>query len=164
MEIRRFAWYCGSAFIVFLVQIIAVKFLAIDGITPDILIIWLAYLTLSEGQIAGTIGGFSLGVLFDLAVGGFLGLSALSKTIACFFGGYFYNENKTPIILGSFQFVILVFVLSFLNNIIYFAIFVAGIQMHYPTTVLWYGFTTAIYTMVLSLFPMFLFSRKVKFE
>ncbi len=140
-----------------------VKFLAIEGITPDILLIWLSYLTLTEGQIVGTIGGFSLGVLFDLAVGGFLGLTALSKTIACFFGGYFYNESKTLMTLGSFQFVAFVFVLSFVNNAIYFAIFVAGIQMHYPATVLWYGLTTAIYTAVVSLLPMFLFSRKVKF-
>ncbi len=141
-----------------------VKFLSIDGISPDILLIWLAYLTLTEGQIVGTIAGFSLGLLFDLAIGGFLGLTALTKTIACFFGGYFYNENKTLMTLGSFQFTIFVFVLSFLNNTIYFAIFVAGTQMHYPATVLWYGLTTAMYTAVVSLLPMFLFSRKVKSE
>lgn len=164
MEIRRITWYCGSALAILLVQVMAIKFLAIDGITPDILLIWLAYLTLSEGQVAGTIGGFTLGVLFDLAVGGFLGLSALSKTIACFFGGYFYNDNKTLLTLGSFQFVMFVFVLSFINNLIYFAVFVAGIQMYYITTVLWYGLTTAIYTAVASLLPMFLFSRRVQFE
>jgi rod shape-determining protein MreD len=164
MQIRRIAWYCGSAFIVLILQITVVKFLSIDGISPDILLVWLAYLTLTEGQIVGTISGFSLGLLFDLAIGGFLGLTALSKTIACFFGGYFYNENKTLMTLGSFQFIMFVFVLSFLNNIIYFAIFVAGTQMHYPATVLWYGLTTAIYTAVVSLLPMFLFSRKAKFE
>ncbi len=141
-----------------------VKFLAIEGITPDILLIWLVYLTLSEGQIAGTIGGFILGVLFDLAVGGFLGLTALSKTIACFLGGYFYNENKILITMGSFRFVTIVFILSFVHNILYFAIFVAGIQMNYVTTVLSYGLTTTIYTAVVSLLPMFLFSRKVQFE
>jgi rod shape-determining protein MreD len=164
VEIRRIAWYCGSALIILLLQIMVVKFLALDGITPDILLVWLAYLTLSEGQIVGTIAGFSLGVLFDLATGGFLGLTALSKTLACFFGGYFYNENKTLATLGSYQFIMLVFVLSFLNNFIYFAIFVAGTQMHYPATVLWYGLTTAIYTAVVSLLPMFLFSRKAKLE
>ena len=141
-----------------------VKFLALDGITPDVLLIWLAYLTLSEGQIAGTIAGFSAGIFFDLATGGFLGLTSLSKTIACFFGGYFYNENKTLMTLGSYQFALFVFVLSFLNNFVYFAIFVAGTPMHYPTTVLWYGLTTAIYTAVVSLLPMFLFSRKAKLE
>jgi rod shape-determining protein MreD len=141
-----------------------VKFLSIEGISPDILLVWLAYVTLTEGQIVGTISGFSLGLLFDLAIGGFLGLTALSKTIACFFGGYFYNENKTLMTLGSFQFIMFVIVLSFLNNTIYFAIFVAGTQMYYPATVLWYGLTTTIYTAVVSLLPMFLFSRKVKFE
>jgi rod shape-determining protein MreD len=146
------------------VQVTVVRFLTINGITPDILFIWLLYLTLTEGQIVGTVGGFSIGVLYDLAVGGFLGLTALSKTLSCFLGGYFFNENKTLITLGSYRFVTIVFILSLVHNALYFVIFVAGTQMHYVTTVMWYGLATTVYTSVVSLLPMFLFSRKVRFE
>ncbi len=164
MKMKKVGWYCGSAVVVLALQMMAVRFVSIGGVTPDILLIWLLYLTLMEGQIPGTIGGFLVGLSFDLGVGGFVGLTALSKTVACFLGGYFHNENKTLITLGSYRFIMMVFAISLVHNALYFVIFVAGTQMSYFSTVFWYGLATAVYTAVVALLPMFWFSRKVRFE
>ncbi len=146
------------------VQVMVVRFMAIDGVTPDILLIWLLYFTLNEGQIAGTAAGFLTGLLYDLAAGGFVGLTALTKTVAGFLAGYFFNENKILVTLGSYRFIAILVVISLVHNALYFAIFTAGTEMSYLSTVFWYGLTTTIYTAVVGLLPMFLFSRKVRFE
>ncbi len=164
MKMKKVGWYCGSALVALGLQFMVVRFMSIGGVTPDILLIWLFYLTLTEGQIPGTIGGFLTGLLFDLGTGGFVGLTSLSKTVACFLAGYFHNENKTLITLGSYRFIAMIFAISLVHNALYFAIFTAGTQMSYFSTVFWYGLTTAVYTSVAALLPMFLFSRKVRFE
>ena len=52
--------------------------------------------------------GFFIGLALDLLSGsdGMLGLSALTKTVAGFIAGYFYNENKTLQTLGSYRFLV----------------------------------------------------------
>jgi rod shape-determining protein MreD len=52
----------------------------IGPIAPDFAIIALVMLALAEGPFAGTVGGFSLGLVQDLATPHLLGLNALAKT------------------------------------------------------------------------------------
>ena len=98
--------YLALALLCILVDTTLIKFLAIRTIVPDILLILIAYVAIREGQIAGTVAGFLTGLLIDLVSGqdGMLGLAAMSKTVAGFFAGYFYHENKTLQTLGSSMF------------------------------------------------------------
>jgi rod shape-determining protein MreD len=138
------------------------KFLSISEIVPDILLVWIVYIAIREGQIAGMTAGFLLGLSIDLLSGpdGMTGLSALTKTVAGFLAGYFYNENKILQTLGGYQFIVAIGVVSLVHNIIYFLIFLQGTDMSWWRMILVYGVPTTLYTVAVGLLPMFVIARK----
>jgi rod shape-determining protein MreD len=159
---RQSAGYILLSVLFVLLQTTLARYLAIESIAPDLLLIWVVYLALREGQIAATTAGFFLGLLFDLVSGkdGMLGLAALSKTVAGFVAGYFYNENKITQILAGYQFILVVAVASIVHNVLYFIVFLQGTEVGWLDAVMLYGFPTTIYTAALALLPMFVFSRR----
>jgi hypothetical protein len=92
----------------------------------------------------------------------FFGLSALTKTIAGFVAGYFFNENSTEQTLGSYRFLTILLLSSFVHNIIYYGVFLQGIQDSVFTTMIELSVFTGIYTVLLGMFPMFTFVRKYR--
>ncbi len=155
-------YYLRAAFVVLgllIVQTMFLSVLAIGGIVPDILLIWVVYLAITRGQLEATIAGFLVGLLQDATTTQFLGLAALTKTIVGFMGGYFFNENKTEQTLGTYRFMIIVVVCSLAHNIVYFAIFLQGAPALFER-LLQFSVATALYTGAMSALPMFAFSRK----
>jgi rod shape-determining protein MreD len=136
-----------------------VQFIAIENITPDILVVWIVFLALRYGQIHATVAGFVLGLIMDMISGSFLGLASLSKTVCGFLAGYFYDETKTPQILATYRFALLVFFASLIHNLIYFTIFIQGSELPFWRTLAVFGFSTSVYTSVLSFLPIFGHSR-----
>ena len=143
-------------------QTTIITFTSIGNIIPDVLLIWIVYVAVTEGQIRSTVVGFSIGLAMDLVSGQFLGLSALAKTIAGFLSGYFYHENKVDVTLGGYQFLVIVAIASFVHNVVYFVIFTQGSAVSTATAVFEFGLFSTIYTTVVALVPMFIFSRKGK--
>lgn len=137
------------------------RLVSLGGIIPDMLVIWVAYLAIKEGQLRGTVWGFSVGLFSDFLAADFLGLSALSKTLAGFTAGYFFNQNTTQQTLGSYRFPLIVVVVSLVHNAVYFLIFTLGTDIHFWQTVLRFGITTTLYTATVSLLPMFILQRKL---
>jgi rod shape-determining protein MreD len=159
---RQTAGYILFSILLVLLQTTLVRYLAIETAAPDLLLIWVAYLALREGQSVGTTAGFFIGLLFDLMSGmdGMLGLAALTKTVAGFVAGYFYNENKIVQILGGYQFILVVAIASIVHNVLYFIIFLQGSEVGWFDAVVLYGLPTTLYTAALALLPMFVFSRR----
>jgi len=159
---QRVLAYIIISLALLVLQTSLVSYLAISNIVPDVMLLWVVYIAIREGQAAGTIAGFGAGLLLDFLSGtnGMLGLSALSKTVAGFAAGYFYNENKTLQTLGSYQFVIAVTVTSLLHNVIYFLIFLQGTDVGWWGAVLRYGIPTTVYTAAFSLLPVFAYARR----
>ena len=145
--------------VLILLQTTFIRFISIERVTPDILVVWLVYVALRYGQIHATVAGFILGFVMDILGGGFLGLSALSKTVSGFVAGYFYDENKTAQTLASYRFALIVLFTSIVHNVIYFSIFVQGSELPFWRTLTFFGVTTSLYTSALSFLPIFGYSR-----
>jgi rod shape-determining protein MreD len=124
-------------------------------------LIWVIYTAVRRGQIEATITGFLVGLLQDLVATQLLGLAALSKTVAGFLAGYFFNENKTDQTLGTYQFLLIVGLGSLVHDLIYFTIFLQSTDVPLFLTIAEFSLATTAYTTVLSALPMFAFSRKV---
>ena len=159
---RRNLFYSLLSLLFIVVDSTLVKFLAIGNSVPDILIVWIVYVAIREGQIAGTTAGFLIGLTMNLTgtTNGMLGLAALAKTFAGFTAGYFYNENKVNNTLGGYQFIVIVGVASMVHNIVYFIIFLQGSELSWMQSVLYYGIPATAYTATVALLPMFAFARK----
>jgi rod shape-determining protein MreD len=159
---QRAIGYILVSLLLLLLSTTLVKFLAINEIVPDILLVWIVYIAIREGQIAGMTAGFLLGLVVDLLSGpdGMTGVSALAKTVAGFLAGYFYNENKTLQTLGGYQFIVAIGIVSLVHNVIYFLIFLQGTDMSWWRMILVYGVPTMLYTAAIGLLPMFAIARK----
>lgn len=159
---QKLAGYIIFSVLLVLLQTTVIRYLTIEGITPDIVLLWIVYIAIREGQTPAIVAGFVLGLLVDLLSGndGMMGLSALSKTTVGFAAGFLYDETRTMQSLGSYRFPLLILGISLLHNIIYFVIILRGSSYGWPAPLVQYGFPTSVYTAALALLPMFAFARK----
>ena len=155
--------YIRSAFIVIglvLLQTTFIPFISLSGYLPDLFILYLVYIALRRGQIEATISGFIIGLLQDIIAIKFFGLAALSKTVAGFVAGYFFNENTTEQTLGSYRYLLLIGMCSIVHNFVYFAIFFQGSENTILFSTLESTLGMTLYTCIIGILPMFFFSRK----
>lgn len=157
---QRYINYGVITLALLIIQTTIVPFTAIANIIPDLLTVWIVYLAIQLGQIPGTVAGFLIGVALDLVGGQFLGLHALSKTVGGFLAGYFFNENKIAYILGSYEFLLVTGITSFVHNIIYFIILVQGGNISLVTAIFRFGLFSTLYTIAVALIPVLVYSRK----
>lgn len=147
-----------------LLQTTFIPFLSVGGFLPDLLLIWVVYVAVSRGQIEAMITGFAVGLLQDAVTMQFFGLGALTKTVAGFVAGYFFNENSTEQTLSSYRFLMIILLSSFVHNVIYYGIFLQGIQDSVFTTIIEFSVATGLYTGLVGVLPMFTFVRKYRFS
>lgn len=109
------------------------------------------------GPSLGSTAGFFAGILTDLISGHFLGLGALSKTIAGFISGNWakYFPEKT-------QFIITLAIGGFLHNLIYFFLLTIGIEFSLRSLVFVYTVPNLFYTTLVGLFINFLIGSWLK--
>ena len=157
---ERFLRSAGIVLVLLVLQTTFIPYLTVIGFLPDIFLPWLVYVALRRGQVEATVYGFGIGVLQDITATKFLGLAALSKTICSFVAGYFFNENTTGQTLGSYRYVLIVLLSSFIHDVIFFTVFFLGVEGSLINHVLQFSIASTIYTGVISLLPMFAFSQK----
>ncbi|MFH1006306.1 MAG: rod shape-determining protein MreD [Candidatus Latescibacterota bacterium] len=81
---RNLVWMIG----VVIVQATYGEKLTLFGIRPDLVLLTLAYVALSGGQIEGTVLGFFAGFLQDVYAPEYFGLNAFAKSVVGFAVGY----------------------------------------------------------------------------
>ncbi len=162
--LTRYLRYLLAAFVLILVQKVFVSLISIERITPDVLLIFIVYLALREGQIPSMTAGFVLGLAMDVMSGELLGLAALSKTVSGFIAGYFYNKEKTTETPGTYLFILIILVSSLVHNVIYFTVYVQGTEIDFWISLLRYGLWTSLYTSIIGLIPMLIFGRYFRRE
>jgi rod shape-determining protein MreD len=154
----------AAAFVVALLilQTTFVPLLSLGGVTPDLLLIWVVYFALARGQVEGMLAGFTAGLLEDLLTTQFFGLAALTKTIAGFGTGYFYNENKTTVTLGTYRFLMILLLAALAHNLVHAAILLQGSENLSILVIAETAVGSSLYTTALGALPMFGFSRSAR--
>ncbi len=155
----RYIAYAIAALLLAVASDVLVPFIAIEGIVPDIVLIWAVWVALVEGQMIGMIAGFGGGLVLDIVSADVLGSNALAKVIAIFIAGYFYLETREQEMTGSFRFPLIILLCGFLHNIIYYFFYLRPTEINFLQFFLRYGVFTTLYTAVISLVPMLIISR-----
>lgn len=149
----------GIGFLLFVAQLVFVPFIGVLEFTPDLLIIWLVFIGIRRGHIEATLAGFCVGLLQDAVTTQFFGLAALSKTLAGFLSGYFYNETNAGQTLGSYRLLAATAIVSLAHNSVYYGIFFQGQEGSVLLGIFELTLGITLYTSVLAILPMFAFSR-----
>lgn len=105
-------------FPVLLIQTTIVPLIAIDTVTPDLVLVLLVYYSITQNQIYGSILGFVYGFLFDIITGSLIGSTMIAKTLAGFTAGYFSSENKKEQYLIAYNFALIVLLSGFIDSTI----------------------------------------------
>ena len=156
---KRHAGYVLKAVVLLLLQAGAVEMVSLRGIAPDLLLIFIAYLAVREGQMYALPWGFALGLVLDLTSGTVVGLSALSKSVAAFTAGYFYSDNMVSMTLSTYRFLIVVLVSAFVHNAVYFTVFTLGSDIGFLGAVFGLGLASAFFTSTVAILPMLVAAR-----
>lgn len=156
---NRHFGYVLKAIILIIVQANFADMVSIGGIAPDLLLIFIVYIAVREGQLYALPWGFFVGLALDLSTGTVIGLSALSKTVAAFTAGYFYSENKITMMLATYRFLLLVLLTAFAHNVVYFLVFTLGSGIGFFGAVFGYGLASALFTTTVAILPMLVSAR-----
>lgn len=153
-------WYAIAGLILLLVQM-TLGYIAVENITPDLLVILTVFIALREGQFTGLIAGFLVGLLFDLMSSNILGTNALSKSMAGFVAGYFYDDGLSlQESIGTFRFLGVIAISSLVHNIIFYFFYVQPSDLTFVNFFLRNGVAAALYTTVIAALVMLVAARK----
>jgi rod shape-determining protein MreD len=158
----QFFQYAIIAILLTILQTTIVPFAGLQGVTPDLVLIYIIIISLREGQMTGTVAGFAIGLLGDFAAGDFIGLGALTKTIAGFIAGYFYNETSPIQSLGTSKFLWAVVIAGGIHNLIHHLFLLQGFSMPLNEILIKFVLGTTLYTLAISLVPMLQYSSRLR--
>ena len=156
----RYLAYAVVAMLLSVVHMVFLKYVSVQSVTPDLLLLLVVWAALMEGQYVGMIVGFGAGLLFDMLTTDVLGSNALAKTLAGFMAGYFYREGMGLATIGSYRLLLIVTFTGFLHNLVYFFFYIKPMQTSFWEFFLVNGVATTLYTTVVATFPMLLVNRR----
>jgi len=138
-------------FPVVLIQLTVIPLVSIQEVVPDLLLIAVVYLSISYGQVFGTINGASYGLLFDLISGNVIGSNMLSKTVAGFIAGYFSSETRRDKYLYTYSFSIVVLLTGLVDAIIFSFFSVIDFNTNILLVLFDHALLPSIYTSLISI-------------
>ncbi len=147
----KYIKYLAIIVVLILVQKTLIWLISLSSlnITPDLVLIAVVYISISEGKIFGSITGFIAGLTIDLISGSFLGLMALSYSITGFVAGVFFTEGDKN--LSKINFLVIIFLCSIVSNLVYYVIYFQGLALNFFEIFSKYILTTSTYTTIVSI-------------
>jgi len=153
-QVQRYIVYGLLAVVLSMVQFALLNFVEVQGITPDLLLILCVWISIREGRFTGTVAGFLIGLTLDIVSFEIVGINAFTKTIAGFVAGSFHKEGKEMMILHGLKFLLIVFISSFIHNLIYFFFYIKLSNLTFLSFFMKYGVAFSFYTTVFAIIPM----------
>jgi rod shape-determining protein MreD len=152
----KYLKYAVIYLFVFTIDTYLIDIISIKGITPDLILIFMIFVSLKAPQITATMTGFCGGLFQDLFAFGILGLSSLIKSLLCFITSYFQRlKNKQAIAYLA----IIFFVITLIHDQVYQFILLLGTNQKLFRSFLYHSIPKALYTMTIALIINLLFHK-----
>ena len=118
------------------------------GAYPDVVLLYVAWLGLRHGRLAGAVSGFGLGFLID-AIYGTWGAHMLVKTLIGFVVGLFPASQRETLLIQPQQAFLGTLAIALVHNGLLVALLAlqAGTRTSFLSTALWLG--SSLYTSLL---------------
>ena len=128
------------------------SFISINGVIPDIFLIFVVWLGIKEDRLFGMIAGFFIGMYMDFVSGDVTGINALTKTVVGFIAGNFHKKDAIKQLTNDYRFIFIVSLCAVAHNLIYFLFFINTDKSDYILLYLRLGLASAFYTTFISAF------------
>jgi rod shape-determining protein MreD len=158
----RYLAFAVTALLLAVFHVTLLPLVAIAGVVPDVLLLWVLWVAMNEGQTVGMLTGFGAGLAFDIVSADVIGSNALAKVVVAFIAGYWFKEGMQRERTGSWLYVVLVALCSVVHNLLYFFFYLRPTEISLPLFLLKYGVYTTLYTTVLAVIPKLFISRKAE--
>ena len=143
----KYIFYTFVLIIALVLQITIIDLLSIRKIKPDLLILAITYIGLSEGRGRTTVFGFLVGLLEDALGSGLLGIGSLAKSIVGFIAGATLGNRS---IHHSYELALFASALALVHNLLMHSIISLG-QRGFWQGLLQVALPSALYTFVAGL-------------
>ena len=143
--------------IVLFFQILFVESLIINAIRPDFLVLFIIYITISNGRLIGLIIGFTIGLISDLSgVGSYFGLSPLSLSITAYLSGFLYlkYERLLPYVFHSIWIIILILHFYIITYFRFQSVFLSSKTEFFVIWIMTFGYTFIFFIIMQYFFPL----------
>ena len=143
--------------IVLFFQILFVESLAINAIRPDFLVLFIIYITISNGRLIGLIMGFTIGLISDLSgVGSYFGLSPLSLSITAYLSGFLYlkYERLFPYVFHSIWIIILILHFYIITYFRFQSVFLSSKTEFFVIWIMTFVYTFIFFIIMQYFFPL----------
>jgi len=130
------------------------NFISINGIVPDLILIFVIIISLQENKAKSTVIGFIAGLVQDIFSIYFFGLAALTKSIIGFWGGLFQQPAK-KYNLSSYSMAVALLVLA--HDTIFGIIYNLGTHSGFFRLMFQFIFPRTIYTLLFAVITYLLF-------
>jgi rod shape-determining protein MreD len=159
---KRLLGYAGLGIAAILLQKFLDNFAAIDQVSPQIIVLFVVYVALREGQLFGICNGFIAGFFHDLLVTHFLGLTSYIAVVASFVAGFFYKEGDVELAAKTFNFTWTSAVSLFISELAALPIVASG-ELNYFYVFLKFTVGTTVYTSVFAMIIVFVNGRRSRY-
>ena len=143
--------------IVLFFQILFVESLVINAIRPDFLVLFIIYITISNGRLIGLTMGFTIGLISDLSgVGSYFGLSPLSLSITAYLSGFLYlkYERLFPYVFHSIWIIILILHFYIITYFRFQSVFLSSKTEFFVIWIMTFGYTFIFFIIMQYFFPL----------
>jgi len=126
-------------------QLTIVPLLAVQGVTPDLILLLVLGLTLQRGRMWGIPVAFLAGLLYDVFGTGLIGVSSLANVVAVFIIGFLQQEQleqRLVIVLAVF------FLAVYVHDALYFLILFIGTSASTAAILFKHSLFHTLYSMV----------------
>jgi len=143
--------------IVLFFQILFVESLTINAIRPDFLVLFIIYITISNGRLIGLTMGFTIGLISDLSgVGSYFGLSPLSLSITAYLSGFLYlkYERLLPYVFHSIWIIILILHFYIITYFRFQSVFLSSKTEFFVIWIMTFVYTFIFFIIMQYFFPL----------
>ncbi len=159
---KKLLGYAALGIASILLQKFLDNFAAINLVSPQLVILFVVYVALREGQLFGICNGFIAGFFHDLLVTHFLGLTSFIAVIAAFVAGFFYKESDVELAAKTFNFTWISVVSLFISELAALPIVASG-ELNYLYIFLKFTIGTTVYTSVFAMIIVFINGRRSRY-
>lgn len=159
---RRFVLYAVLGILAIIIQKFLDNYASINSVSPQLVVLFVVFLTLREGQLVGMEGGFVTGFLNDLLATHFLGFTCFIAVVVGFVAGFFYKEGDVELAGKNLNYAWISAISVFISELVTIPIVAAG-ELNYLYVFLKFTVGTTVYTSLLAMVVVFVIGGRGRY-